>query len=110
MGGWRRGRSAVVALALSLAGVCPAPAQTDRLAPRAVTAADIDDMVETQRVPWEVRELLGPPLFARCDGRIEIWTYRTARGRIDLMFVNGRARMTVHAGVGSGNAGSGECS
>ena len=110
MGRWRRCRSTVVALALSLTGVCAAVAETDRPAPRAVTASEIDDMVEAQREPNEVRELLGPPLFARCDGRIEIWTYRTTRGRIDLMFVAGRARMTVHAGVGSGNAGSGGCS
>lgn len=75
-------------------------AQDYRGQERALTRAELDDNAEPGRTTEEIRAALGRPLFIQCGGRIQIWAYRTEKGRVDLMFVDGVLKMNILGGIG----------
>lgn len=91
----------VLALLTIALAAAPTSAQDLRGQERAVTRAEIEEKAEPGRTIEEVRAALGRPVFMQCGGRIQIWGYRTEKGRIDLMFVNGVLQMTILGGVGT---------
>ena len=94
----RRALAAALLAIVTLAA--PVRAQDLRGQERTITRADLDEKAEPGRTTEEVRGALGRPLYAQCGGRIQIWSYRTDTGRIDLMFVDNVLRMTILGGVG----------
>lgn len=93
--------AALLAMVTLAAPVC---AQDLRGQERTITRAELDEKAEPGSTTEEVRAALGRPLYAQCGGRIQIWSYRTDAGRIDLMFVNDVLKMTILGGVGMSGA------
>lgn len=97
-------RVCAVALLAIFTLAAPARAQDLRGQERVITRAELDEKAEPGSTTDEVRAALGRPLFAQCGGRIQLWSYRTDTGRIDLMFVDSVLKMTIIGGVGMSTA------